>query len=423
MAEEPNPDLDGLRGQYRADLDRIAHAAGLNPGLSVDRIAAMVVTKRGYLDAEAARSAALRAERDEARAEVEWLRTGFIAHRAARDDSMDKALAEIERLRGVIRRSDAQDKRELQAKVKHLGRDYGCASATIAEQRGVIARLRAAQDPVLLRANEALTTSCDHLKRAYDSYVAEADSLRAEVGRLSALLRGMARRVGEYRRAADAEAYLLDVERAERRAVLSSRDTTPPHGSGPSKAMRESEQAFYRLAIRQRDAAWREVDGLREEAERLRAALSSRDTTPPQNDVVAAIAKHAPGVSVEDTTPSDEDVIKAAVDEKTARVLREEYTLGSRVGGPKGIIAAAPVSPQEDTTSALVDQYRELLGDIELYVNWRHVTRQLTTEQKELWANAVEWSSARANNEPIQPGRADRWWRESAPVSPEVHGG
>lgn len=46
-------------------------------------------------------------------------------------------------------------------------------------------------------------------------------------------------------------------------------------------------------------------------------------------------------------------------------------------------------------------QLTDLLATIELYVNWRYVTHQLTTEQKILWADAID--SAR-------PGRAERWW-------------
>jgi hypothetical protein len=49
-------------------------------------------------------------------------------------------------------------------------------------------------------------------------------------------------------------------------------------------------------------------------------------------------------------------------------------------------------------------RYQDLLGCIWLYVNWRYVTTQLTTEQKELWADAVDsFDGVRT---------ADRWWRE-----------
>jgi len=59
---------------------------------------------------------------------------------------------------------------------------------------------------------------------------------------------------------------------------------------------------------------------------------------------------------------------------------------------------------------------RELLGSIWLYVDWRYVTKQLTTEQKELWADAVDAdvmaSQAADGYEPAPV--ADRWWRDDA---------
>lgn len=54
--------------------------------------------------------------------------------------------------------------------------------------------------------------------------------------------------------------------------------------------------------------------------------------------------------------------------------------------------------------------YRELLADIWLYVKWRYVTGKLTTEQRELWADAIETVSER--NHPGEGATADRWWRE-----------
>ena len=57
-----------------------------------------------------------------------------------------------------------------------------------------------------------------------------------------------------------------------------------------------------------------------------------------------------------------------------------------------------------DDLSAQLARYRDLLGSIWLYVNWRHVTTQLTTEQKELWADAVD-ACGEAGDSPV-----DRWW-------------
>jgi len=59
---------------------------------------------------------------------------------------------------------------------------------------------------------------------------------------------------------------------------------------------------------------------------------------------------------------------------------------------------------------------QDLLGSIWLYVSWPYVTKQLTTEQKELWADAVDaWSQALAVEGGDLDWRpvADRWWRDA----------
>ena len=50
--------------------------------------------------------------------------------------------------------------------------------------------------------------------------------------------------------------------------------------------------------------------------------------------------------------------------------------------------------------------YVDLLGSLELHIRWRHVTRQLTTEQKRLFADAVDLDSRRGGEPPV----AERWW-------------
>lgn len=59
-------------------------------------------------------------------------------------------------------------------------------------------------------------------------------------------------------------------------------------------------------------------------------------------------------------------------------------------------------------------QLRELLGSIWLYINWRYVTKQLTTEQKELFAREVDAdiiAGQIADGETSRPV-ADRWWQD-----------
>lgn len=69
------------------------------------------------------------------------------------------------------------------------------------------------------------------------------------------------------------------------------------------------------------------------------------------------------------------------------------------------------------------DARSEVLGNLWLYVHWRYCSKQLTTEQKELWADCIDgWTDS---TEPV----ADRWWRvlaeraEAAPSQPEGNEG
>lgn len=80
----------------------------------------------------------------------------------------------------------------------------------------------------------------------------------------------------------------------------------------------------------------------------------------------------------------------------------EDGTITEVEGTPE-VIADAVLPVVEAETAA----YRDLLADIWLYVDCRYVTRQLTTEQKELWADAVEVAS-----DPEAQVTVDRWWRE-----------
>jgi hypothetical protein len=59
-----------------------------------------------------------------------------------------------------------------------------------------------------------------------------------------------------------------------------------------------------------------------------------------------------------------------------------------------------------------VEQFQDLLGSIWLYISWPYVTKQLTTPQKELFADAVEaWSRRLNDGDPDEPTTVDRWWR------------
>lgn len=68
--------------------------------------------------------------------------------------------------------------------------------------------------------------------------------------------------------------------------------------------------------------------------------------------------------------------------------------------------------------------YEDLLASIWLYVKWHYVTRQLTTPQKELFADAIDAHHARANAEDpdLNAPPVDRWWRPDAPPEGNDHG-
>lgn len=66
--------------------------------------------------------------------------------------------------------------------------------------------------------------------------------------------------------------------------------------------------------------------------------------------------------------------------------------------------------PGNDQLKQRESEYQELLHCIWLHVNWRYVTGKCTTEQRELWAEAVEMVSER--DHPGDGAKAERWWQE-----------
>jgi len=73
-----------------------------------------------------------------------------------------------------------------------------------------------------------------------------------------------------------------------------------------------------------------------------------------------------------------------------------------------------------EQAEAVVKQHEDLLASIALYINWRYVTKQLTTEQKDLFADALERNAFRIHGpdgeEPDPemaglPSYAPRWWK------------
>lgn len=98
-----------------------------------------------------------------------------------------------------------------------------------------------------------------------------------------------------------------------------------------------------------------------------------------------------------------------AIHEATCKIpdcQSNEHYAAARKAARAALDAAAPM---------LAGRYEDLLGCIWLYINWRYVTKQLTTPQKEMFADAVEaWSARLAADDGEQGGKADRWWRDDA---------
>jgi hypothetical protein len=64
---------------------------------------------------------------------------------------------------------------------------------------------------------------------------------------------------------------------------------------------------------------------------------------------------------------------------------------------------------------ATLSAYEDLLASLWLYIPWRFVTSQLTTPQKELFADALDAFHARANAEDpdLDAQPVDRWWKDA----------
>lgn len=62
----------------------------------------------------------------------------------------------------------------------------------------------------------------------------------------------------------------------------------------------------------------------------------------------------------------------------------------------------------QDARDLMRERYDEMLASIVLYIDWHYVTKQLTTEQKELFAAALE------RHRGGLPMYAPRWWRSEA---------
>lgn len=102
------------------------------------------------------------------------------------------------------------------------------------------------------------------------------------------------------------------------------------------------------------------------------------------------------------------DAVMAVLDEHGPDDL-DRYVREQAAKDP-GFAAAAV----EAERAAKIREFEDLLTAIYLHVPWVGVTRPLTTEQKNLWADSVDADWRRANEtEPgIEIGVVPRWWDE-----------
>jgi hypothetical protein len=118
------------------------------------------------------------------------------------------------------------------------------------------------------------------------------------------------------------------------------------------------------------------------------------------------------------TTRIVQDAIGALVAEaKRARgeeeALRDDNTLLrvdlANVFPDREALADDAIAAHEEN-----ERLQDLLGSIWLYVGWRSATRSLTTDQRELWADAVDAKSMRGQAEDGEEPHpvAERWWRD-----------
>jgi hypothetical protein len=107
------------------------------------------------------------------------------------------------------------------------------------------------------------------------------------------------------------------------------------------------------------------------------------------------------------------DDLQAAVDAAFPHLhggeeFRDEPALRATLEGP---VRAALVAAGLAEATAERDLLAGALGSLWLYVDWRWLTKQLTTEEKEAWATCVERWSADVNEGSTEtPVVADRWW-------------
>jgi hypothetical protein len=115
------------------------------------------------------------------------------------------------------------------------------------------------------------------------------------------------------------------------------------------------------------------------------------------NDVLLLLAKRNFLVTRERSLVSQ---VKDALDE----VQSKRNQIAREAADVRDEFASARINWEQEKERLLeeIHEREDLLHNIWLYVSWKYVTKQLTTEQKNLWADAIDMGSGRIV--------AERWW-------------
>lgn len=160
-------------------------------------------------------------------------------------------------------------------------------------------------------------------------------------------------------------------------------------------------------------AEWLE-GALRRSGEELEVMRAERDVAVAERDnllVIVGLDSNGLRQAVIESGERFNDVAQRAIDLAAERdaaveeVQRHQVGESYAVGYEHGVATAAKFKAERDAAVARADTLAEVLHSVWLYIDWRYVTKQLTTEQKNLFADAVD-----AHSE--EPPVADRWWEE-----------
>ena len=103
-----------------------------------------------------------------------------------------------------------------------------------------------------------------------------------------------------------------------------------------------------------------------------------------------------------------------AMSDANAALAAERDDLASQLAAARTdlMMTRAALSADNAELRARVSALTELLHSVWLYIDWRYVTKQMTTPQKEMFADAVDLHADESST-------ADRWWRADPP--PTAH--